>query len=285
MRPTTLLTLLMVATMTVVLGTSPAQAATRVTPLERVIVKHVNAVRAGDGLAPLKPAAPMAACHKRYADQGALRMSRQGRFAPRMVSNVHEVCPSKVLRATAVRTRKAKAAARVMMRRPLVRRAVMSKPARTISLGTRRNGDGTWSVVAIVGGPRKAATTETAKMRRSIYAGTNDERAADGLEALRADKCLQANAQRWAKKLAGKGTLEHQDLSTVWADCGQSSWLGENVAYRFDPDGGAMMVQWMNSPGHRANILNTRPALIGVGVAPDGDGRWYGVQVFSGARW
>jgi uncharacterized protein YkwD len=285
MRPTTLLTLLMVATMTVVVGTSPAQAATRVTPFERVIVKHVNAVRAGDGLAPLKPAAPMAACHNRYADQGALRMSRQGRFAPRMVSDVHEVCPSKVLRATAVRTRKAKAAARVMMRRPLVRRAVMSKPARTISLGTRRNGDGTWSVVAIVGGPRKAATTEAARMRRAVYAGTNAERAAEGLKALSADKCLQANAQRWAKKLAGKGTLEHQDLGTVWDDCGQSSWLGENVAYRFDPDGDAMMVQWMNSPGHRANILNPRPALIGVGIAADGDGRWYGVQVFSGARW
>jgi uncharacterized protein YkwD len=285
MRPATLLTLLMVATMTVVVGTSPAQAATRVTPFERGIVKQVNAVRARDGLARLKPAAPMAACHKKHADQAAVRMSRQGRFAPRMVSGARTACPSKVLRSTAVRTRKAKAAARVMLRRPLVRRAVLSKSARTISLGTRRNGDGTWSVVAIVGGPRKAALTEAAKMRRAIYAGTNVERSAEGLKALDADRCLQANAQRWAKKLANKGALEHQDLTTVWDDCGTSGWLGENVAYRYDTDGSEMMVQWMNSPGHRANILNPRPSMIGVGVASDGNGRWYGVQVFSGTRW
>jgi uncharacterized protein YkwD len=280
----TLLTLLMVATMTVVVGSSPAQAATRVTPFERVIVKHVNGVRAGDGLAPLKPAAPLAACHKRYADQGALRMSRQGRFAPRMVAAVHDECPSKVLRTTAVRARKAKPAARAMMRRPLVRRAVMSKPARTISLGTRRNGDGTWSVVAIVGGPRKSLTVK-AQMRNDIYAGTNDERSAEGLKSLTTDRCLQANAQRWAEQLAEAGTLEHQVLRTVWDDCGSSSWLGENVAYRSDPDGAAMMGQWMSSDGHRANILNKTPTLIGVGVAPDGNGRWYGVQVFSGPRW
>jgi uncharacterized protein YkwD len=285
MRPATLVTLLMVATMTVVAGTSPAVAKTRVTPFERTIAKQVNAVRAGEGLVPLRPAAPMAACHKRYADQAVLRMSRQGRFAPRMLSGVRENCPSKVLRTTGVRARKAKVAARVMMRRPLVRRAVMSKPARTISLGTRRNGDGTWSVVAVVGGPRKAVTTEAGQMRRAIYTDTNAARAAHGRKALKADKCLQANAQRWAKALARKGGLEHQVLETVWDDCGQSSWVGENVAYRSDSDGAAMTVQWMNSPGHRANILNTRPALIGVGVASDGKGRWYGVQVFSGAYW
>lgn len=32
----------------------------------------------------------------------------------------------------------------------------------------------------------------------------------------------------------------------------------------------AMVLAWMNSPGHRQNILHTRYARIGVGVAYDG---------------
>jgi len=40
---------------------------------------------------------------------------------------------------------------------------------------------------------------------------------------------------------------------------------------------------WMNSPGHRGNILNARWEEIGIGVAGRG-GTWYGTQVF-GRRW
>jgi uncharacterized protein YkwD len=42
-----------------------------------------------------------------------------------------------------------------------------------------------------------------------------------------------------------------------------------------------MVGQWLDSPGHRANLLSSRYSLIGVGAAQARDGSWYGVQVFG----
>ena len=47
------------------------------------------------------------------------------------------------------------------------------------------------------------------------------------------------------------------------------------------PDGTAVTAGWMGSTGHRANILNARYRLIGVGASQDSDGRWYAAQVFG----
>jgi len=42
------------------------------------------------------------------------------------------------------------------------------------------------------------------------------------------------------------------------------------------------MQGWMNSPGHRANILNSSFTQLGVGVATDSNGRIYWTQQFIG---
>jgi uncharacterized protein YkwD len=42
-----------------------------------------------------------------------------------------------------------------------------------------------------------------------------------------------------------------------------------------------VMDAWMNSPGHRANILNCQFKEIGVGVVPDSNGRLYWTQDFG----
>jgi uncharacterized protein YkwD len=42
----------------------------------------------------------------------------------------------------------------------------------------------------------------------------------------------------------------------------------------------AMVTAWMNSPGHRANILHNQYARLGVGVAYDGRLYYYGTQNF-----
>jgi len=56
-------------------------------------------------------------------------------------------------------------------------------------------------------------------------------------------------------------------------------WAGENIAWgQTSP---AMVVQgWMNSPGHRANMLNTNFNNLGVGVVESGS-RLYWVQLFT----
>lgn len=54
---------------------------------------------------------------------------------------------------------------------------------------------------------------------------------------------------------------------------------GENIAYG-QPTAQAVMDAWMNSPGHRANILNRSYTQIGVGAVSDSNGILYWTQDF-----
>jgi uncharacterized protein YkwD len=71
----------------------------------------------------------------------------------------------------------------------------------------------------------------------------------------------------------------HQDLQRVASDCGLS-YAGENVAYGYD-SGAAVVRAWMNSSGHRANILNGHYRAMGIGARRAADGTWYVAQVFG----
>ena len=125
----------------------------------------------------------------------------------------------------------------------------------------------------------KPAPTQQPASGSGILGGTNAARANAGLPALSVSSCLTEMAQRHAERLAAAGTLYHQNLSSVMSACGMST-AGENVAMNYS--GPADMVdQWLESPGHRANMLSGRFTLIGVGTAQARDGSWYGVQVFG----
>ncbi len=57
------------------------------------------------------------------------------------------------------------------------------------------------------------------------------------------------------------------------------SWAGENIAMGFDT-AEDVMTGWMNSPGHRANILNANFSEMGVGIFR-GNNCVYWVQLFT----
>ncbi len=56
---------------------------------------------------------------------------------------------------------------------------------------------------------------------------------------------------------------------------------GENIA-KGQKSAEAVMNAWMNSQGHRANILRDRYTELGVGYAVDENGTTYWVQMFIG---
>ena len=58
------------------------------------------------------------------------------------------------------------------------------------------------------------------------------------------------------------------------------SYLGENIAFNY-PDDNSVMTAWMNSPDHRANILDANYTQIGVGIAYDSQGEPYYTQEFG----
>ncbi|WP_028192521.1 CAP domain-containing protein [Salinispora pacifica] len=115
----------------------------------------------------------------------------------------------------------------------------------------------------------------------------NAERAKAGCAALSIDEKLMTAAQRHSQDQA-----DHQKMSHTGSD-GSSpgdrinavgyQWrtYGENVAWnQQSPE--AVMTAWMNSPGHRANILNCSFTEIGVGVASSNGPYW--TQVFAAPR-
>ena len=112
----------------------------------------------------------------------------------------------------------------------------------------------------------------------------NQERAKAGLTPLTMVEETNTAAGIRAKEIYNKFAHERPDGSkyrTVLDQCNVSySYCGENVAYGYrSPD--AVMDGWMNSEGHKANILNERFTKIGVGHYKGSNGYDYWSQLFT----
>ena len=105
----------------------------------------------------------------------------------------------------------------------------------------------------------------------------NRDRKSYGLATLRTNSTIQKKAQAWAEQLARDNYLHHSVLTSGVPSCWRS--LGENVGYGGSI--GQIEVAYMNSPLHRANILNRSYTMSGVGVASRGN-RIFTAQVFMG---
>lgn len=112
----------------------------------------------------------------------------------------------------------------------------------------------------------------------------NSERAKAGLPALKLDSDITAAANVRAKEI--KQSFSHtrpngSSFSTALKEQGVSFiGSGENIAWgQRSPE--QVMDGWMNSDGHRANILNKNYKNIGIGYYQDENGRNYWVQLFT----
>jgi uncharacterized protein YkwD len=129
------------------------------------------------------------------------------------------------------------------------------------------------------------APDNLAAARAAVLCLHNRERAARGLPRLREQRQLRAAAQAHAEHMVEAQFFAHDDpdggdFAARILDTGygrNARWsLGENIAYASGD--GATVAQihrmWMDSPGHRANILQRRFREIGIGIAlgsPDGE--------------
>ena len=108
----------------------------------------------------------------------------------------------------------------------------------------------------------------------------NQSRNSIGLPGLPVNIDLSLKAQAWSRQLANDQRLYHSNL----ADGNGYNWyrLGENVGYGYSIE--QVHNAFMNSSGHRANILDGGFNRIGVGVTRDGGGRLWVVQEFMQER-
>jgi uncharacterized protein YkwD len=116
-----------------------------------------------------------------------------------------------------------------------------------------------------------------------VLALVNSERAAAGCGAVSGDAALAGVARAHSADMRDRGFFDHTNPDGLdpfdrAARAGLSA-RAENIAYG-QPDAAAVMESWMNSPGHRANILNCSLTRLGVGMAEGAGGPWW-TQLFA----
>jgi hypothetical protein len=132
--------------------------------------------------------------------------------------------------------------------------------------------------------PSRAAAQRLSESEQILFDSANRERAAQSLPALHWDETLAAAARKHANRMAFYNTVEHQlsgepDLLARLTEAGaRFGAFAENIAVA--SNAGMIHSGWMDSPGHRRNILN--PVLNAIGIAAvRGSGGLFAVQDFS----
>lgn len=130
--------------------------------------------------------------------------------------------------------------------------------------------------------------TESSNVSREekIVELVNKERKSAGLSAVKSDEKLNKIAAVRAKELAKKYDHVRPDGRKCFsaledAEYGSYSTVAENIANNYNDGEADVMNLWMNSSGHKANILNEDFTKMGVGYY-EANGRYYWVQIFVG---
>ncbi|MHA5047690.1 CAP domain-containing protein [Streptomyces sp. SD15] len=146
-----------------------------------------------------------------------------------------------------------------------------------------RSGDLYWTALWA----RPFSAGGLARTANEVVALTNAERAAGGLPPLAVDPLLTAAAQAHSADMVTRAFYSHTspDGSQPWdraAAAGSTRrTIGENIACG-QRSPAEVVRGWMNSPGHRANILKPAFTHIGIGLAGGGKAGTYWTQLFGG---
>lgn len=132
-----------------------------------------------------------------------------------------------------------------------------------------------------------APTTENNKIEKEVVTLVNQERAKQGLAPLKENSQLSNVARTKSEDMANNNYFSHTSPTygspfDMMKHFGITyTAAGENIAMG-QKDAASVMTSWMNSPGHKANILSKDFTEIGVGLAKDKSGSIYWTQDFIG---
>lgn len=105
-------------------------------------------------------------------------------------------------------------------------------------------------------------------VEKQMVEQTNAQRVKYGLPPLAIDQSLEKTARSHAVWMTNNHAMQHSNQN-----------VGENIAMGQHTTGEAV-TDWMNSPGHRANILNSSYKRTGVAAFQTPDGTIYWCQQF-----
>ena len=133
----------------------------------------------------------------------------------------------------------------------------------------------------------QTAVSSYSAFQNEVVRLVNVERAKNGLAALSIDATITKTATLKSQDMAKNNYFSHTsptygspfDLMKQYGVSYRTA--GENIAMG-QTSPAQVMNGWMNSEGHRANILNSSYTKIGVGVAQNANGTYYWTQHFIG---
>ncbi|GID26087.1 CAP domain-containing protein [Paractinoplanes brasiliensis] len=135
--------------------------------------------------------------------------------------------------------------------------------------------------------PKKAAVADQAAYETEVVKLTNAQRTARGCKALRIDDRLVKAARAHSQDMVRNGFFDHtgSDGSNfvtreVRAGYPRKGASAENIAWGYRTPQ-QVVTGWMNSSGHRKNILNCSSVAVGVGLAYTSSGAPYWTQDFG----
>ncbi|MFF3395234.1 CAP domain-containing protein [Streptomyces sp. NPDC002669] len=126
---------------------------------------------------------------------------------------------------------------------------------------------------------RRSMAPASSSAQAAVLSLVNQERAKVGCSPLTASSSLASLAQDFSRDMAARDFFDHTDPDgrSPWdraSKAGVKGLAAENIA-RGQADAQAVMEAWMDSPGHRANILNCDYKTLGVGVHQGSGGPWW----------
>ena len=132
----------------------------------------------------------------------------------------------------------------------------------------------------------------SADMEAEILQLINAERADHGLEPLRPSRELREAARQHSREMNELSYFSHESPVEAYqtlpmrlrnAGVAKFGWAGENIAMSTAASAERFVQMWMDSPGHRANILKPEFEFSGIGVYGSGSS-FHATQVFSSSR-
>lgn len=134
--------------------------------------------------------------------------------------------------------------------------------------------------------PAISATSSIKSFEDEVVKLVNKERSRRGLQTLQANWEIARVARYKSQDMINKRYFSH--ISPTYGSPFKMmesfgirfSAAGENIAYGQNTPA-RVMNAWMNSPGHRANILSRTYSRIGVGLAKNKYGVCYWTQLFT----
>lgn len=185
----------------------------------------------------------------------------------------------------------------------------MKNTIRKVTWSTKNKSIATVSKKGVVAGKKSGTTTITAKVgtkkytckvvvrkksnasdsvKNEVVRLMNQERQKAGLPLIKMDDTLNAAADVRAREISEVFSHTRPDGTLCFSILSEPKYsgiywsMGENIAAGYS-SAGEVMTGWMNSPGHKANILDESFNKVGIGIYYDSTKPYgyYWVQLFA----